>query len=60
MKRVGFIFALYLSLGFAHEHAKEIDLTLKQVMQMVNQSAAKVLQGFLLDNNTLILEGQGK
>ncbi len=57
MKRVGFIFALCLSLGFAHEHAKEIDLTLKQVMQMVNQSAAKVLQGFLLDNDTLILEG---
>lgn len=58
MKKIVFILVLSLSLGFTHEkHAKESDLTLKQVMQKINQSAMKLLQGFLLDNDILILEG---
>lgn len=57
MKKVWFMLALALSLGFAHEHSKESGLTLKQVMQMVNQSALKMLQGFLLNNDALIIEG---
>ncbi|MFN7065534.1 MAG: hypothetical protein ACK4OF_05250 [Aquificaceae bacterium] len=57
MKRAGFILVLSLSFGTAHEHAKESELTLKQVMQMVNLSAIKMLQGFMLNNDALILEG---
>ncbi len=57
MRKIGLITALFLGFGIAHEHSEESDLTLKQVMQMVNQSALKMLQGFLLNNDTLILEG---
>ncbi len=57
MRKVGFALALSLSLGFAHEHTQESNLTFKQVMQMVNMSAIKMLQGFLLNNDWLIIEG---
>ncbi|MFN3813295.1 MAG: hypothetical protein ACK4SM_01555 [Aquificaceae bacterium] len=57
MRKMGLIIALFLGFGIAHEHSKESDLTFKQVMQMVNQSALKMLQGFLLNNDTLLLEG---
>jgi len=57
MRKVGLALALSLSLGFAHEHMQESNLTFKQVMQMVNMSAIKMLQGFLLNNDGLIVEG---
>ncbi len=50
------LFGFLFGLSFAHEHA-EVELTLKQVMQMVNLSAQKMLQGFLLSNEALIIEG---
>ncbi len=57
MKKTWLLLILSFSLGIAHDPSKESDLTLKQVMQMVNLSATKMLQGFLLDNDALILEG---
>jgi len=57
MRKVGLALALSLSLVFAHEHMQESNLTFKQVMQMVNMSALKMLQGFLLNNDGLIIEG---
>ena len=33
MRKVGLALALSLSLGFAHEHMQESNLTYKQVMQ---------------------------
>ena len=32
-------------------------LSLKEVMQLINQSAVKVLEGFLLGNDRMIIEG---
>ncbi len=57
MKRLVFSLLLSLSFSLAHEHMEESSLTFKQVMQMVNNSALKMLQGFLLNNDAMVLEG---
>ncbi|MEJ5339802.1 MAG: hypothetical protein ACK42C_03045 [Aquificaceae bacterium] len=55
MKKFALLLTLSLALGFSHE--LESELTLKQVMQLVNQSTLKMLQGFLLNNDAMVLEG---
>ncbi|MEZ0361060.1 MAG: hypothetical protein ABWK04_04045 [Hydrogenobacter sp.] len=56
MKRLALLLFI-LGFSFAHEHGKEQELTLKQVMQMVSLSAQKMLYGFMLSNDALIMEG---
>lgn len=53
MKRFYLVLLLF-SVGYVYG---ENDLTLRQVMQMVNQSSLKILQGFLLKNDIMVIEG---
>ncbi|RLJ70407.1 hypothetical protein BCF55_0679 [Hydrogenivirga caldilitoris] len=49
-------FLLVMLLSSISLFAQE-NLTMKQVMQLVNQSAVKVLEGFLLNNDRMVIEG---
>lgn len=55
MRKIAVFSLLMFALSFSHE--VESELNFKQVMQLVNQSASKMLQGFLLGNYAMVLEG---
>ncbi|SHK22601.1 hypothetical protein [Thermocrinis minervae] len=51
------VFLAAVSLAGAVEHTQESDMTFRQVMQLVNQATISILQGFLFNNDYLIISG---
>ena len=52
MLKVFMFFAFLLTISHAQE-----ELTFKQVMQIVNSATLRILQGFLLNNDELVVRG---
>lgn len=60
MKRLLLLTLIPISMTLAHERSpqeQEKDMTFKQVMQLVNSAAIKILQGFLFNNDEMIKQG---